>query len=78
MMRMLWGDVTEMSNLASTLGQIGPKWDKSGTFTEPKCTQTDLKKSQICSIWGQYTETDLKKYQIHPIWGQSDPMWMPN
>ena len=23
---------TGMSNLASKLGQIGPKWDKSGTF----------------------------------------------
>ena len=23
---------TDMSNLASKLGQIGPKWDKSGTF----------------------------------------------
>ena len=23
---------TEMSNLAYELGQIGPKWDKSGTF----------------------------------------------
>ena len=23
---------TEMANLASKLGQIGPKWDKSGTF----------------------------------------------
>ena len=31
------------------LGQIGPKWDKSGTFKdqfwlgEPKCTETDNK-----------------------------------
>ena len=36
------------------MSQIGPKWDKSGTFlrsvsvhfgglTEPKCTETDLK-----------------------------------
>ena len=50
-----------MSNLASKLGQIGPKWDKSGTFedqfqyslardefsalAESMCTETDLKKS---------------------------------
>ena len=45
------------------IGQIGTTWDKSGTFqyrisfstfwlTEPKCTETDLKKSQICPIWG--------------------------
>ena len=33
------------SNLASKLGQIGPK--------EPKCTETDLKKSQIYPIRGQ-------------------------
>ena len=60
-----------MSNLASILGQIGPKWDiylevfkiSVSTFWlgEPKCTETDLKKSQIC-----------------PILDQSDPIWMPN
>ena len=60
-----------MSNLLSKFGQIGPKWDKSGTYYmisfstfwlgEPKCTETDLKKSQIC-----------------PIWGQSDQIWKSN
>ena len=24
-----------------------------GHITDPKCTDTDLKKSQICPIWGQ-------------------------
>ena len=46
--------------LGIELSQIGPKWDKSGTFKisfrtfwlgEPKCTETDPKKSQICPIW---------------------------
>ena len=37
-----------MSNLASKLGKIGPKFGKKG-----KCTETDLKKSHICQIWGQ-------------------------
>ena len=42
---------TGRSNLASKFGQIGPKWDKSGTFfkisfstfwlDKPKCTETD-------------------------------------
>ena len=51
-----------ISNLASKLGQIGAKWDKSDTFkirfitfwlAELKCIETDLKKSQICPICGQ-------------------------
>ena len=39
----------------------GSDWPQNGTylghfkisFAEPKCTETDLKKSQICPIWGQ-------------------------
>ena len=38
-----------MSNFAYKLGHIGPKWD----IYEPKCTETDLKKSHICPILGQ-------------------------
>ena len=30
------------------MGQI---WDFLRSFCEPKCTETDLKKSQICTIW---------------------------
>ena len=54
---------TGMSNLASILCQIGPKVTNLGVFKisfstfwlgEPKCTGTDLKKSQICPIWAQY------------------------
>ena len=51
------------------MGQIGAKWDKSGTFSDqisvhfgadaPKCTEICSKKSRICSIWGQ-----------------SDPFWV--
>ena len=54
----------EMSNLPSKLGQIDTKCDKSGTFKdhavyvhfhlgEQKCSETDIKKSQVCPIWGQ-------------------------
>ena len=46
---------------------------------EPKCTETDLKKSQISPIWGQSdpiwmpnepkcTEIDLKKCKICLFW----------
>ena len=57
-----------MVGLASKLGQIGSKWDKSGAFShqfsvhlelaEPKCRllKSDLEKSKICQTfcsWGQ-------------------------
>ena len=45
-----------VSNLVPKFGQTGPKWDKSGTFKDQfqyKCTETDLKKSQICHVCGQ-------------------------
>ena len=45
------------------MGQIGPKWDKSGTFSDQipvhfgsssqSVLKSDLKKSWICPIWGQ-------------------------
>ena len=37
--------------------------------SRPKCTETDLKKSRLKS-----TETDLKMSQIYPFWGQADPV----
>ena len=51
----------------SKVGQIGPKWDKSGAF----------------QIWFQCIwrpapnalKSDLKKPRICPIWAQSDPLW---
>ena len=50
------GSQPGFSNLASKLDQINPKWDKSGTqksfSTFWLATETDLKKSQICHIWG--------------------------
>ena len=55
-------------------------------LAKPKCTEADLKKSQICPIWGQSdpildakcSEADLKMSQICPVWGQCDPFWMAN
>ena len=42
------------------LGQIGPKWDMSGTFSDQisgslsqNVVRSDLKQSRICPIWGQ-------------------------
>jgi len=35
------------------VGQIVPKWDKSGTFSEELSMKTDLKKPRICPISGQ-------------------------
>ena len=47
----------------SKVGQIGPKWDKSGAFFRsdfsafgagaPNALKSDLKKPRICPIWGQ-------------------------
>ena len=39
--------------------EIGPKSEHQFSVHfvwphEPKCTETDLKKSQICPIWAQY------------------------
>ena len=44
-----------VSNLASKLGQMGPKLNESGTFPDQFHTfcETDLKKSQICPIWAK-------------------------
>ena len=43
--------------LGSKVGQIGPKWDKSGAFPDqagaPNALKSDLKKPRICLIWGQ-------------------------
>ena len=55
---------TGMSNLTSKLGQICPKWDKSGTF-----------QISFSIFW---TETVLKKSQIYPIWSQSELILMLN
>ena len=49
-----------MSNLASKLGQIGPKWDKSVTFKDQFSVhfgaglKTDLKKSWFLQFRGQF------------------------
>ena len=43
------------------VGQIGPKWEKSGTIFRldfSTCWQSNRKKSRIC-----------------PIYGQSEPLW---
>ena len=54
-----------MSNLAPKLGQICPKWDKSGTFKisfitfwlgEPKCTEIDLKSPQFVPFGADQTQ----------------------
>ena len=45
------------------VGQISPKWDKSGFFldlSEPKHTEISLIKSRFCPIWGQ----------CDPVWAQ--------
>ena len=55
-----------MSNLARKLGQIGPKLDKSGTFSDQfQCFSTfwlvDPKQNVQIS--------DLKEFLIYPIFG---------
>ena len=51
-----------MSNFASKWVRLAPNKKNTGIFKisfstfwlgDPKCTETDLKKSQICPIWGQ-------------------------
>ena len=67
------------------VGQIGPKWDKSGDLFQirfstfwrgaPKCTEFDMKKI-IGFVEPKCTEPDIKNPRIGPIWGQSDPLWV--
>ena len=51
------------------VGQIGPKSDKSGTFSEQTSVHFGLLSKNVL-------KSDLKKYQICPIWNQSDPLWV--
>ena len=50
--------VTGVSTLASSWASLGRNETNRGlfkiSFGAPKCTETDLKKSQISPIWGQY------------------------
>ena len=55
--------VTRDGRFGSKVGQIDPKWDKSGTFSD-----------QISVHLAQMSWSDLKKSRICPIWGQSDPL----
>ena len=55
---------TRDGRFGSKVGQIGPKWDKSGVFFRsdfsafgagaPNALKSDLKKPRICPIWGQF------------------------
>ena len=49
------------AKFGTKVGQIGPKWDKSETFSDQisvhfgvsqNVLKSDLKKSRICLIWG--------------------------
>ena len=48
------------------VGQIGPKWDKSVTFSDHISVhfgarqQSDMKKSRMCPFWGQSDTLDLE------------------
>ena len=57
--------------MASKLGQIGPKWDKSGIFS-------DQVSVYFASVSQNVLKLILKKSHICPILGQSKPIWMPN
>ena len=65
-----WEQMCTVTRFSPKVGQIGPKWDKSRKFSDqiqyilarcdaPKCTESDLKISRICPIWGQ----------SDPLWG---------
>ena len=60
-----------ISDLASKLGQIGPKWDKSVTFSD-----------QISEHFGAGRQNALKLIlkspRFVPFGGQSDPIWKHN
>ena len=46
---------TGMENLASKLNKIGPQMGQIWDFLRSvECTETDLKKSHICPILGQF------------------------
>ena len=48
--------------------QLSTNYNKTSFSTvsldEPKCIETDLKKSQICPIWGQSDPTLDAKFDI--------------
>ena len=48
--------------------QIGPKWDKSGTFS-------DHISVHFVSASKNVMEFDLKNSRICPVWSQSEPLW---
>ena len=60
------GDVvlTRDDRFGSKVGQIDPKLDKSGAFSD-----------QISVHLARGLKSDMKKPRICPIWGQSDPLW---
>ena len=74
----------------SKVGQIGPKWDISGTFSDhisvhfgslnwPLMGKSGNFSEQISVHFGSLNQnvlkSNLKKYRICPILGHSDPFW---
>ena len=56
-----------LTRFGPKVGQIGPKWDISGDFSDQ--IQYILAREPKC------TESDLKTLRIFPIWDQSDLLW---
>ena len=61
----VWGNST---SFGPKVGLIGPKWDKSGPFSDQIWVY-------FGALWQNVLKSDLKKSRICPIWGQSDPLW---
>ena len=49
------------------MGQIGPKWDKSGTFSDQISEHFGATRQNVL-------KSDLKKSRIYPFCGQSAPL----
>ena len=64
--------VTVDSCFGFKVGHIGPKWDKSGAFSDQISLKSDLKKTRICPIWGQ--SDPLWSQTYHP-WSSLSPVW---
>ena len=73
-----------MTSFGPKVGQIGTKWDKSGTFPDQISIHFDSAKCH--EIWSEKVldlshtsqnvlKSDLKKSRICPILGLYDPLW---
>ena len=58
-----------MTRFGPKVGEIGPKWDKSGDFFSEQIQYIFARRAKLYSILSE------KNVRICPIFGKSDPSW---